>query len=99
MTSRFSTFAAAVFAFVMVPDPFFADETDAAAARQQAIEARQDADRNRCINYGFEEGTDSFAQCLMTIDQQRRAIAAQMLSHAPQPPMPSPLSLIAPATP
>jgi hypothetical protein len=67
--------------------------------RAAAEAARQAADRNRCLSYGFQEGTDAFAQCRMTIDQQRQAIAAQMLAHAPQPPMPSPLSLIPPDQP
>jgi hypothetical protein len=44
-----------------------------------AIAARQEADRNRCINYGFQEGTESFAQCRMTIDQQRQAAAVAMM--------------------
>jgi hypothetical protein len=90
------TFAAAIFALLIVTAPAFGDEGHTAEARQQAIAARQETDRNRCINYGFEEGTDAFAQCRMTLDQQRQAIAAQMLSHAPAPPLPSPLSLIGP---
>jgi hypothetical protein len=94
------TFAAAIFALLIVTAPAFAaDDDDPAEARQQAIAARQEADRNRCINYGFREGTDAFAQCRMNLDQQRKAIAAQMISHAPQLPMPSPLSLIMPGNP
>jgi hypothetical protein len=67
-----------------------------AQQRAAAVAARQEADRTRCLTYGFQEGTNAYAQCRMTIDQQRQAIAAEMIAHAPQPPMPSPLSLIAP---
>jgi len=59
------------------------------SARRVPIAARQDADQTRCLYYGFEEGTDAYAQCRMAIDQQRRAIATEMIAHAPQPPMPS----------
>jgi hypothetical protein len=88
------TIAAGVFALLTVAAPALADEDNPAEARQQAIAARlQEADRNRCINYGFQEGTDAFAQCRMTLDQQRKAIAAEIIANQ-QPRLPSPLSLI-----
>jgi hypothetical protein len=46
-----------------------------AQQRAAAAAAGQAADRDRCIDYGFEEGTDAYGQCRMTIDQQRRAAA------------------------
>jgi hypothetical protein len=64
MTARFCTVFAAVLSLLIVTAPAFADdEGDAAEARQQAIAARQEADRNRCINYGFQEGHRPAAAC------------------------------------
>jgi hypothetical protein len=60
MTARFAFLAVVLFLAACV------------SPEQRAV-ARQAADRDQCINYGFQEGTDAYAECRMTIDQQRRA--------------------------
>jgi len=37
------------------------------------------SDDERCSNYGFTPGDNAFAQCMMQLDQQRRAIIGRML--------------------
>lgn len=41
--------------------------------------ARLAADAQRCEAYGFARGTAPFANCMMEIDQNRRALAAKIL--------------------
>jgi hypothetical protein len=96
---RFTFLIATLFLGACVQQQLPASPEQLAQQRGAATAARQEADRTRCLNYGFQEGTDAYAQCRMTIDQQRQAIAAEMIARAPQPPMPSPLSLIAPGNP
>jgi hypothetical protein len=62
----------------------------ACVSPEQQAQQRAATDQNQCSNYGFAVGTDAYAQCRMTIDQQRRArsaaIAGAILSRpAPQP--------------
>ena len=59
------------------------------ARRQEAREAREAqerdtyfanqnaADNAACSNYGFQQGTQNYAQCRMMIDQNRQNAAAQ----------------------
>lgn len=45
------------------------------AAYWRAVAAQERAnDEARCKRYGFQIGTQGYAQCLMSLDQQRRAI-------------------------
>jgi hypothetical protein len=56
----------------------------ACVSPEQQAQQRAAADRQQCIDYGFQEGTDADAQCRLTIDQQRKArkaaIAGALLS-------------------
>lgn len=45
------------------------------------------SDADRCQSYGWEPGTDGFAQCTQSADTQRRAIiGSYLLMRAAQPP-------------
>lgn len=52
------------------------------------------ADSNRCESYGFKPGTDSFAQCMMQADIQRRDHQEQrrrdIINSVPDVPLRSP---------
>jgi hypothetical protein len=39
-------------------------------------EEQQAADQQRCSSFGYQPGSDAFAQCMMKIDSQRQAQAA-----------------------
>ena len=53
-------------------------------------------DANACRSYGWTPGTDGFAQCMQSVDMQRRQLLnSYLLTHAAQPapyqvPYPSP---------
>ncbi|GJE26444.1 hypothetical protein [Methylobacterium organophilum] len=34
-------------------------------------------DQNQCLGFGFEPGTDAFAQCMMGVTQHREALAQE----------------------
>lgn len=59
--------------------------------RRQALLAQ---DKEKCAAYGFKEGTDNYATCVMTLDQNRdesndrllAGILASMPKQAPPPP-------------
>ncbi|MSP20890.1 MAG: hypothetical protein EXQ93_05095 [Alphaproteobacteria bacterium] len=38
-----------------------------------SVEDQIAADSAACARYGFQRGTDAFATCLMTLDQQRKS--------------------------
>ncbi len=46
-------------------------------AQQQAGARHYAAMQNTCASYGFQPGTDAFANCMMRIDQMQRAQANQ----------------------
>jgi phenylalanyl-tRNA synthetase alpha subunit len=39
-------------------------------------EEQQSADQQRCAGFGYQAGTDAFAQCMMKVDSERQAQAA-----------------------
>jgi hypothetical protein len=39
-------------------------------------------DGQRCVGYGYEPGTEGFAQCRMTVSENRRAMGAVMIAGA-----------------
>lgn len=41
--------------------------------------------QSRCEAYGFQPGTDAFANCMMQIDQQNRASAQQFILNQSKP--------------
>ena len=53
---------------------------EAAAKREVAIKQQQAellaADEAACAKYGFAPGSKEFAACMMTLDQNRRALGA-----------------------
>jgi hypothetical protein len=46
-------------------------------AQEQAAAQHYSAMQNTCASYGFQPGTDAFANCLMRIDQMQRGQANQ----------------------
>jgi hypothetical protein len=51
--------------------------------------AIQGAMKDKCASYGFRKGTDAYAQCMMTLDQNRKnRIAMGMAATGTYHPMP-----------
>jgi hypothetical protein len=40
-------------------------------------------DRAKCASYGFPEGSEGFANCMMTVNETRRAIGGMMVAGNP----------------
>lgn len=47
-----------------------------AASSCVSTEDQQAADQNKCSGFGFQQGTDAFANCMMNLSQEREERAA-----------------------
>lgn len=46
---------------------------------------RRAIDESRCASYGFKPNTEKYAECLLSLDLDRRAAQRDMLRSAPSP--------------
>jgi hypothetical protein len=56
-----------------------------AACTTTTPEQRIARDQQMCVGYGFAQGTDAFAQCMMELDLDRRAAQRDRLNRISYP--------------